>query len=72
MTMPKAVREITEHHANLNLWAAVVTLLESGGLYGGDETQNRLRNKVIDLCKAEQQRQLRLMDRAVLKLPVTQ
>lgn len=47
--------------SELNTFASIVAILE-GGTISGD---NAAATKIIKMCKAEQQRQLRIMDRAV-------
>lgn len=48
-------------HTNLNMFAAIVEMLEGGTIYGGT---NSARNRIIAICKKEQQRQLRILDKA--------
>ena len=50
-------------HTNLTMFGAVISLLESGCLYGN--TPFKTAEKIIKLCKAEQQRQLRLYEEAL-------
>lgn len=47
----------------LYTFAAVVALLEGGTLPGGSKSAYTTANKIIKLCKDEQQRQLREWDR---------
>ena len=53
--------EATECHTDLNVFAAVQKILEGGCIYtsSGDATAG----KIIKLCLAEQQRQIRRYDR---------
>lgn len=48
----------------INVLETVLGICESGAARGWDETAG----KIVALCKAEQQRQLRLMDRTDAKL----
>ncbi|MBD8540906.1 hypothetical protein IFU00_01265 [Oxalobacteraceae sp. CFBP 8761] len=48
--------------SNLNIFGAVVALLEGGTVSGGD---NAAKRKIIEICHKEQQRQLKIMDKAV-------
>lgn len=61
----KAVQEAAEAHTNLTVFAAVVSLLEGGHLYGS--ASNDAAALIIDLCRDEQQRCLRAYDLAVAK-----
>ncbi len=58
--------EATECHTDLNIFAAVQRILEGGCLYtnSGDATAGR----IIKLCLAEQQRQVRRYDKIMAKL----
>jgi hypothetical protein len=52
-------------HSNLNIFAAVVSILEGGHIYGpGAGSANMTAAMIIELCKAEQARQLDAYDRA--------
>lgn len=50
-------------HTNLSIFAQVESILE--GLYGGSPTANKSAQRIIDICKQEQTRQLRRMDAAI-------
>jgi len=52
-------------YKDLNVFAIIESLLESGAQPAGD---NKASRRIIEICKSEQQRQLRLMDRAVAKV----
>lgn len=53
-------------HTNLNTFAAVAALLESGLLYGGQS--DAAANKIIAICHDEQRRLLAKYDAAIDKL----
>lgn len=59
-SLEKAVRA----HANLNTLISVISILEGGSLYGGNPRTNRASQKIIGICKQEQQRLLREYDGA--------
>lgn len=66
MPQPKtaeAAKEAARAHSDLNIFAVVVSILEGGHLYL--PTSRRAANKVIRICKDEQQKRLRDYDRAV-------
>ncbi len=48
-----------EAHTNLNLWGSVIALLEGGLIYGG---RDRAAKKIIKMCRAEQQAELKIYD----------
>lgn len=48
--------------SNLNIFAALVAILEGGTLSGGD---NAAKRRITAICHKEQQRQLKIMDKAV-------
>lgn len=50
------VLEAAQAHTNLTTFEAVVSVLEGGCVYG----DNAAARKIIKICKAEQQRQLKL------------
>lgn len=59
------IKAAMEAHTHMNVFECVVALLESGCIYGRDTASaNRTALQIIKMCKAEQQRQLRIMDRA--------
>lgn len=47
--------------SELNIFAAIVAILEGGTISGSNTASAR----IIKICQAEQQRQLKLMDKAV-------
>jgi hypothetical protein len=53
-------------HTNLNVFASVERLLET--LYGGSATADKSAERIISICKQEQQRQLKRMDVAIAKV----
>lgn len=59
----KNVQAAMYAHTNLTVFAAVVEILEGGTIKGEIPAVG----KIIAICKAEQQRQLRLMDQALRK-----
>jgi len=64
MTYPipcKDVDAAMRARSHLNIFAAIVAILE-GGTISGDIAA---KTKIIKICKIEQQRQLKLMDKAV-------
>lgn len=60
-TPSKAVDAAMRARSDLNIFAGIVAILEGGTISGGSAAAA----KIIKICKAEQQRQLRIMDRAV-------
>jgi hypothetical protein len=63
MSAAPDVQRAMEAHSNLNTMAAVVALLEGGLLYGGGSVR-KTALRIITLSKAEQARQLKIMDKA--------
>lgn len=63
-TVGKAVQSVAEAHTNLTVFAAVVSLMEGGHLYGYCAAADR----IIKIAQQEQHRQLRLYDAAVAKV----
>ncbi len=57
-----AIKEPYKHHSTLNAFASVVNLLEGGVIYDPDAQETA--RKIINLCLAEQSRQLRRFDQA--------
>jgi hypothetical protein len=55
-------------HTHLNIFATIVTILEGGVIYGSGSA-DKAKIKIIAICKAEQQRQLTLMDKATGRTP---
>ena len=62
-TLAEHGRCAAEHHTNLTIFAAVVSLMEGGHLYGS--SPHKTAEKIISLCKKEQQRQLKLYGGAI-------
>lgn len=58
----KHTKAAMDAHANLNIFASIAAILEGGVIYGGE---NAAAKKIIGICNKEQQRQLRLQDKAV-------
>lgn len=56
--------EVSSAHANLNIFSAVIALMESGCVYGDNNTARR----IVALAKAETQRQLKRMDKGIERL----
>jgi hypothetical protein len=66
----KRVQAAVEAHGNLNTFGAVVSILEGGHVYGPtDKSAGRTAAQIIALCRAEQQRQLKAMDKATGRQP---
>lgn len=59
----RTTRKSVEAHTNLSMFGAVIALMESGCIYG--PTPHKTVEKIVNLCKAEQLRQLRLYDEAI-------
>lgn len=57
----KSVDAAMRAKSDLNIFAAIVAILEGGTVSGGNVAASR----IIKMCEAEQQRQLRIMDKAV-------
>lgn len=57
------VDEAARAHSNLNTFGAIIAILEGGCVYGGG-TEAATAQKIIALCRAEQQRQLSRFDKA--------
>lgn len=65
--MEKDIELAAQAHTNLNIFAAVVGLLESGTIYPVGTASNSAQ-KIVKLCAQEQQRQLHIYDRTMRKL----
>ena len=65
----RAVRDAAEAHTNLNIYAAVVTILEGGHLYGAADGGSGLpaQFKIIRICQVEQAKWLRKYDAAIAR-----
>lgn len=64
MTYPTPSKDVDaamRAKSHLNIFAAIAAILECGTIYG----DNSAKSKIIKICHAEQQRQLKLMDKAV-------
>ena len=55
--------DIARTHTRLNTFGSVVAILEGGCLPSGCISADNTARKIIALCKAEQQRQLKKYDR---------
>lgn len=62
MSKKSPARLAAEALCNLNTFAAVVTILEGGHLYGNSSAASR---RIIRICQQEQQRYLRAYDQAM-------
>lgn len=60
---PDYIKEAAQAHTNLNVFASVVSILEGGHLYGC--YSDRAAQRIIDICKAEQDKCLARYDHAV-------
>jgi len=60
--MDTICKSAAKAHTRLNCFASLVAILEGGCLPGGSRTADATAEKIIKLCKQEQQRQLRLFD----------
>ena len=58
----KSMAAAMDAHTNLTIYGAIVAILEGGTLSGN---VGGAPARIIKICKAEQQRQLTLMDKAV-------
>lgn len=56
------LKDTERHHSDLNIFAAIQAILEGGVLY--TRPGQRMAERVIKLCKQEQQAQLRAYDKA--------
>ena len=50
-----------EHHSDLNIFGAVVAIMEGGCLY--TRSGQRMAERIIKLCVQEEQRQLKAYDK---------
>jgi hypothetical protein len=57
------IKEAAEAHTNLNVFASIVSILEGGHLYGA--ASDRAAQRIVEICKAEQDKCLGRFDRAV-------
>jgi hypothetical protein len=59
------VRKAAEALSNLNIFAAIETILEGGHVMGGATNGGiAAKAKIIAICKAERRRQIRIFDLA--------
>lgn len=63
MEKKKIIKEASYAHSDLNLFASIETLLEGGHLYQSESQLTA--EKIIKICKAEQQKCLRAHDAAI-------
>jgi hypothetical protein len=63
MSKSKNIVQAARAHTDLNIFAAVVAILEGGCIYTA-EAKGTV-SKIINLCQVEQRRQLELYDKAV-------
>lgn len=56
-------RCMAESHTDLNMFSAIISMLEGGSIYTRSGTVAA--DKIIALCKAETLKQVRLIDRAI-------
>lgn len=64
MANSKDIETAAQAHTNLNLFAAVAGILESGTVYPIGIASNTAQ-KIVKPCQQEQQRQLQIYDSAV-------
>lgn len=70
-TASQAAKLAAEAHSNLNLFASVLALMESGLVYGNSgDSQGVTARKIIALCKAETRKQLTVYDRHIAAIRV--
>jgi hypothetical protein len=65
--MKKLLRQALNAHSNIYVFASIVSILEGGCIASGVDS-NDVAQTIIDLCKDEQQRLLKLHDEALAKL----
>lgn len=65
MSLQKLAKEYSDAHVRLNVFYAVIGLLEGGTMPGGSNSANATAEKIIAMCKGEAQKQLRIHDRAL-------
>ena len=63
-----AVIAAAQHHSGLNIFAAVIAMLEGGTVYTREGIAGR--DHVIKLCKKQTQKQLKLYDAALRRAGV--
>jgi hypothetical protein len=61
--MTDNAEKMARAHTNLNIWHAIITLLESGTLYNSGAPDSNAAERVIKICKAETAKELRIYDR---------
>lgn len=70
--MKTVAKAAAEAHTNLNIFAAVMSLMEGGHVYGPDAgSAATTARKIIRLCLAEQQKQLMIYDKNITALKGT-
>lgn len=57
------IRNAAKAHTTLTVFGAVQALLEGGTIHGGNEGGGRTALRIIKLCQAEMQRQLKRYDK---------
>ena len=55
-------RQAAQAHSNLNIYYAVIRLMEGGLIYGG---RHKTADRIIKLCKEQTARELTLYDAAI-------
>jgi len=61
-----AAKAAAEAHTNLNIFAAVVSLMDGGHVYGPSaDSAAQTARKIVQLCKAEQRKQLLIYDKNI-------
>ncbi len=63
MEKAKIIKEAAHAHSDLNMFAIIVSLLEGGHVYRPES--HPAAEKIIKICKAEQQKCLRAHDAAI-------
>jgi hypothetical protein len=63
-----AVVDAAQHHSDLNVFHAILAILEGGVVYS--QSGRVAAERIIKLCKEENQKQVRLYDNALRKAGV--
>lgn len=63
--MSDFVKIAAENHSDLNIFSAVIALMENGLVYTRDS--QRTADRIVKICQAELQRKLRKYDDAALR-----
>ena len=66
--LDRLAKEYSNAHVRLNMFYAVIELLEGGTLPGGSGSAGHSAERIITICKAEAQKQLRIHDAALEKM----